>query len=420
LILGIIGKMLESKLYNLDSNVGHPTIMFCTEVKIKKAKMQFTRFFIALLVIGFICADVNEVFAASKSKKNAFREGIKTHDDWIERFKETHDYRIFKLLANRAGRIADVALSKKVSAQLKQQPDQIDTTFKRWGIILDHQVLEEKAIDDWVKKYGKQALVIPKSKSTRKKMRYLTLSTKGDEYYAKMIAYYMEKVHSLYHDKFKTKEKIEGKFIIKLYPNRKDFASTGGPKFAFAYFRGSTRELVGYVPKDKGWDKKFITDSLIHVFFHEGFHQFLSYYVPDAPTWLDEGFANMFQAIQVRGSKLYEGKLVNYGDLMRMKENVKSGRYTPLKDLIFYTQKQYYNNTELHYPQGWSVVHFLAYGSPTYRKFFMGVITNLKNGMDREEALKDVFAKVNWDKMELAWKSYIKKTKNVKPVNTYK
>jgi hypothetical protein len=380
------------------------------------------------LLIFFICLVANTTTVTAAAKKNKeeikaakeFREGIKTHQDWIDKFKETYDYRIFKMLASRGGALVNVDLAKKMTKFLMDNPGRMDEVFKKWRIVLNHQQIEEDAIYKWRQQYGAKTLILPTSTSSRKKARYLTLATKEDATYAKMITYYMEKIHKLYHNKFKTDEEVEGKFIIKLFPNHSDFASTGGPSFAFAYFRASTRELVGYVPRDKGWTKKFITDTLIHTFFHEGFHQFLSYYVPDPPTWLNEGFAEMFESIQVRGSKLYEGKLINSGDLQRIKGYVKSNSYTPLKNIIFASQKEFYSNVDINYPQGWSLVHFLAFGSPKYRKFFMGVIVNLKNGMDRKEALEDIFSSVNWSKMELAWKSYVLKTKNITGKNSYK
>jgi hypothetical protein len=374
---------------------------------------------LTLLSMSFVDAAKTKSKEEIKAAK-AFREGIKTHQDWVDRYKETFDYRIFKLLGSRGGAVVDVDLAKKMSVYLKANPSKMDEILKKWRIVLDHKKIEADAIYKWEKQYGDKAYIYPTSSSARKKARYLTLATKGDATYAKMIAYYMEKIHKLYHEKFKTDEKIEGKFIVKLFPSHRDFSATGAPSFAFAYFRASTRELVGYIPRDKGWSKKNITDALIHTFFHEGFHQFLGYYVPDPPAWINEGFAEMFEAIQVRGSKLYQGKLINSGDLYRMKKYISSNQYTPLKKIIYASQKEYYSNVDVNYPQGWSIVHFFAFGSSKYRKYFMQVIINLKNGMDREEAIDDVFGKINWEKFDLAWKSYIKKVKDVRAKNTYK
>lgn len=373
---------------------------------------------IALLALLLLSALPS--FAGSKPKPSDFRKGISSHQDWIERFKENHDYRIFKMLACRGGATIDNAKAKEMSNWLKEHPERFEYTLKQWRIISDPIAREATAIEEWRVQYGNEALIFPPRGKMRDKARYLTLATKTDRRHAERIAYYMERVHKLYQSKFKTKERIEGKFIIKLFPNYSDYRATKGPSFAFAYFRGSTRELVGYVPRDKNWPKSYTVDALISTFFHEGFHQFLHYYVPDPPTWIDEGFAEMFETIQVKGSRLIEGKLINNYDLKTIQHHLKSDHYTPLKDLIYYDQRQYYANVKLHYPQGWSLTHFLAKGSPSYRKFFTKVLDNLKNGMDRHEAIDDVFAKVDWQKMEVVWKSYVKKLRPVKTKNKYK
>lgn len=338
-------------------------------------------------------------------KKEDLRKGIRSTADWIERYEETRDPRIFYILAARAGRVVDMAKAKEVTEYIAKVPERQEEIFRQWGILVDVEAFNAKAYEEWEGKFGKDA-------KTLKTKYYEVFYTKKDSAMAKVLASYMNKVFVFYRKKFKMDEPIDGRFLVKLYPNHASFLESGAPGFAFAYFSASQRSLVGYAKdfKSKSDEKSYLL-RLIKTFFHEGFHQFLAYYVPNPPAWLNEGLAENFEAVQITKGRVAENRNINNNDLLWLQKFIKEKKTTPLKRLIFMSQKEMYQNTEVHYPMSWGLIHFFAYGSRSYKKYFQDVIAELKNGADRQEALEKVFAKVDWEKFEKAWKSYILKLK---------
>jgi len=175
----------------------------------------------------------------------------------------------------------------------------------------------------------------------------------------------------------------------------------GGSGFAFAYYSGAKRELVCHLSSTKMFKRVLTTLA------HEGFHQFLGYYVPNPPIWLNEGIAEYFEGMDPFERLVDSKKTINRYDLDAMKTYIKRGFTVPMKRFIYMTQAEYYSNPNLHYPQGWSVIYFLAYASKSYNKYFQDLVQHLKNGKDREEALDATFGNVDFEKMERVWKAFI-------------
>lgn len=357
------------------------------------------------LVLGLLL-----VVAPIHGAKNSFRDGIKTHQDWFERFDETNDYRIFYLLANRAGKVCDVAKAKEITGYLKAQPDKREGLFKNWGIDLDIEAFNQKALDDWKSRFGEEAIDI-------KTKQYHVFATKKDKKIATVIAVYMDLIYKFYQKKFKMDESVYGRFMVKLHPSESSFRSTTRSSTSFAYFSAHQRSLVGYTKKFKApKDEKDYAIRLIHTFFHEGFHQFISYYVPNPPTWLNEGMAEIFEAVVFKGKRLYENRNLSNYNLRWLQEYFKQNKTTPLKKLIYMTQKELYDPSRInmHYAQCWGLIHFLAFGSSKNKKFYKDIIQELKNGADRVEAIDRVFAKVDWDLFEKNYKRYLLSLKTTK------
>jgi len=356
---------------------------------------------------ALLCLVWSEVLPGAEDN---FREGIKTHTDWYERFDATHDYRIFYVLANRAGKVCDVAKAKEVSAYLKANPEKREAMFKSWGIDLDIETFNDSTLEAWKVRFGEESFDI----STQ---HYRVYATKKDEKIAKVLAMYMDLIFRFYDEKFKMDEKVHGKFMVLLYPDETSFRSTTKSFTTFAYFSASQRSLVGYTKSfsDPGEERDYAI-GLIHTFFHEGFHQFLSYYVPNPPTWLNEGMAEIFEAVIFREKRLYENKNMSSYNLRWLKQYMNEEKTTPLKSLIYMTQEELYtpDKQNMHYAQCWGLIHFLAYGSDKNKKYYQQLILELKNGADRVEAIDRVFAKVDWDLFEKYYHQYILQLKPTK------
>ena len=339
-----------------------------------------------------------------------FRDGIETHQDWFERFDETHDYRIFYLLANRAGKVCDVAKAKEITEFLKNHPERREKLFVDWGIDVDTEAFNAKALEEWKERFGDEAIDI-------KTRQYHVFATKKDRKMATVLAIYMDHIFKFYQKKFKMDEKLFGRFMVKLHPNESSYRSTTRLGSSFAYFSAHKRCLVGYTKAfKKPSEEKDYAIRLIHTFFHEGFHQFISYYIPNPPTWLNEGMAEIFEAVIFRGKKLYENKNLSNYNLRWLRDYIKDKKLTPLKELIYMTQKELYdpNRINMHYAQCWGLIHFLAFGSSNNKKFYQDIIKELKNGADRLEAIDRVFAKVDWARFEKGYRQYLLRLKTTK------
>lgn len=356
--------------------------------------------FLPLLLVVFVCS-----FSRSLDADPSFRRGIRSHDDWIQRYKKEHDWKILHLLINRAGFNLPPEESERVSGQLKESPDKIDDFFKKYRITLDLETENEEKKNEWIAQYKDDAYVLP--------MRhYLIFATQGNEDIAKTIGYYMDRVFAFYEKKFEIRERIEDRFRVYIYPNKQDFLQTTSLKFAYAYFSPSRRSLVGYY--HQGDDLK----QLLSAFFHEGFHQYLRYHFPSVPIWLNEGIAQNLEKVCVKKRRLIEDRKRDTGNSLRaLQRLMRQNATTPLKDFIFMTQQEFYANPQVHYPMAWGVIHFFGYGNNrNLKKYYKEVMAELIGGASREEALKKIFSDVDWEKFETAYREYIFSLQPMDPI----
>lgn len=315
-------------------------------------------------------------------------------------------------MAHRAGYGISIEKAEEFSRYIISKPEQLDASLKRLNIYRSYEHELSSQEEEWKALY-------PKVAQSHQGKNYFYLFTKKDKSYIAKLNYYMEKIFKIYQKKFKMKEKIAGKFIIKLFPSQLDF-QTHTQSEAFAFFRASDRSLVGYRRDDEspGEQKEFDL-RLTKTFFHEGFHQFLNYYVPSPPTWLNEGLAENFEAIEIKGRKIHERGNLHYNNLYWLKKYIKAGQTTPLKTLIYMDQATLYENSRLHYPMSWGLIHFFAHGSSRYKKYYQDVISNLKEGKTLKETLDLVFQNIDWDALEKAYATYILKLKASRPSDRF-
>ena len=159
-------------------------------------------------------------WCAEKPKIEDFRKGISRNKDWLDRYKWTYDYRILKLLAQRAGRVLDTENAKKYSDWLMSHPDGVEEKLFNEGLIVDEKKFLETARANWQKAYGQEAKSIETA-------HYLVLGTAVHQDYLKLLSFYMECIFKFYEGKFTSTEKLEGKFLLKFYPTQKDFLIQG-------------------------------------------------------------------------------------------------------------------------------------------------------------------------------------------------
>jgi len=369
---------------------------------------QFNRFALTG-VLAIASVSLTAYAAESKGKdKRAFAgdlaKGITKHSDWLKRFEETRNPRIFAMLASRVGRSLDREQAESMCKLFEESPEKMKEIMQEWGITRDPVAYNEECVNAWKENYGKDALII-------KTTHYYILGTQVDEIICNFLKYYQEKIYKYYEKMYPTEEKMEGRFLIYIYPDRTQYLQTGAPGFSGAYYSAADRKLVGYVDAEYRTQRKWIADTRVTTFFHEGFHQYFGYFVPTPPIWLNEGGAMMSEAILVCNKDLKEMGHMDEERCKRIKDAISQKVFTPLATFFKMDAGGFYSNPDLHYPQGWAVSHFLAYGPKEYRAIPTTVVRNLVNGMSRDEAMEDALKDIDVDKMQEDWIEYVKKLK---------
>jgi hypothetical protein len=80
---------------------------------------------------------------------------------------------------------------------------------------------------------------------------------------------------------------------------------------------------------------------------------------PRAPTWLDEGWANYYEASRIENKRLATN-IINQVDLPEIQKAINQQTYVKLQDFINRALAGYDNN--ICYPEGWSLIYFLLNG----------------------------------------------------------
>ncbi len=136
---------------------------------------------------------------------------------------------------------------------------------------------------------------------------------------------------------------------------------------------------------------------LKRVLVHEMTHVFLQLFGRQVKlhTWLHEGWAQYFEfSYDPAGSRLAKSRATT-------KQLVKRRRHTPLSK--FWTQKFGSDDIDS-YAQAWSLIDFMVKkGSAKKAGDF---VLALKNGLDQQEALRQVFG-CSLDRFEALWKRYV-------------
>ena len=89
----------------------------------------------------------------------------------------------------------------------------------------------------------------------------------------------------------------------------------------------------------------------------------------------------------------------------------RDGMLTPLKTFLRRSRREFYGNDPkgLNYPQAWALVHFFMHTKDkSMRSAFYGYLDGYRAGKSAEEAFDESFGKVGVEKIEAAWRGYMK------------
>jgi hypothetical protein len=157
--------------------------------------------------------------------------------------------------------------------------------------------------------------------------------------------------------------------------------------------------------------------QMFNTLYHEGLHQYLDYYIKDAPIWFNEGLATFFECSYFEGGNFKAG-VINKGRLegllAGLDGKVPGASIRPLKDFMLSDAAEFMGNIGnqaiLNYSQAWSMIYFLLMNPEMMEKYLKPYFKLLKDGNSKEEAFQATFAPVI-QTIELKWKDYYQNKK---------
>ncbi len=225
--------------------------------------------------------------------------------------------------------------------------------------------------------------------------------------FAHNIVKYLERIRKYYEKVFPPRKQITKVSVVRVCQDKEEYHQYGGPGGSAGYFNPGSGELVIYdASKDGG------TADSYSVLFHEAYHQYLYYAVGQvsAHSWFNEGYGDYFS-----GSNPKKGFKIGVFDWRTgtVKKAVSEKKNVHLKDLFYYTQRQYYANPSVCYAQGWALVYFLKSKSAKKNERWPQILdiyfNTLVKTRDKGKAVKAALDGVDIEKLNKAYMTFIKK-----------
>jgi tetratricopeptide (TPR) repeat protein len=141
--------------------------------------------------------------------------------------------------------------------------------------------------------------------------------------------------------------------------------------------------------------------------FHEYVHLHVKDNVPGAPLWLNEGLAELYEALQFSGTDAVIGMPEhNYLYLLRQSEML------PLKTLFSIgTDSPHYNERDkagIFYGESWALVHYLMFGDRARGDQFKRFLQRVANGDDAGKAIESTYG-TPLDVIEQELETYVRR-----------
>ncbi len=293
--------------------------------------------------------------------------------------------------------------------------------LEKWRLVVNHEKLLKDVEGSFLSRL-KQMYPRGGVRPILRDSRYYRVMSISLEERTKLAETHMDAIHVKYREVFKFREKLDEKFALIILRSQAEYGEFTGNPLSAAMYVPSHRALICHVPRNL---KDFDT------FYHEGLHQFISYYYPNVPPWLNEGLAEYFEEAKLRiKSGVGAGRNFDFvlGGIAKdqhylMKRTFNGGSGPALSELMQMNLPQFYNmervytlgggqipidGRSIHYAAAWSFVHYLIHaGGGKYRKYMLGYLKDLRDGKYPSEINRGFFQKLDEYKLTLAWKKYV-------------
>lgn len=219
------------------------------------------------------------------------------------------------------------------------------------------------------------------------------------------VARFMDQVYQEYVKVFPYRKNESLRFHVKVFRNEQQFgkyfravtgrahAGPGGKVLGF--YLDVTKELVVFRCTEAGG---MDTKTTLR---HEGFHQFLDYFVSGAPSWFNEGFASYFETSTADEPKM------NPLRHQAAKQAIQQKKLPGLKELMTMDPARFQADPRvgLLYGQAWSFVFYLVQSGR--RSLLDDYFEELMAGRTPKEAFDSSFGRTDMAALEEAWRTAV-------------
>ena len=205
--------------------------------------------------------------------------------------------------------------------------------------------------------------------------------------------------------------------VVRVCKNAEEYHAYGGPPQAAGHWDDNARELVIYDDRANGGKgDTWITLN------HEAFHQYIYYFYGNlAPhSWYNEGTGDFYSGYTLKNNRFTLEKNLWRRDTI--KEAIRSDKFVPLRELMRFSQKEYYGRNKLQahpavcYAEGWSLIWFLRTGKknrakgwdPKWDTLLDDYLKALVTTRSRSKAIEACLKGVDMDALQAAWIDYTK------------
>ena len=225
------------------------------------------------------------------------------------------------------------------------------------------------------------------------------------------IAQRLQAMRGLYERDFPPAKEIEAVSIVRLCKDRETYMNYGAPGGSAGYWSAWAKELVLYAG---GAERD--THAVLN---HEAFHQYIFYSCGELSphSWFNEGYGDYYSGARITGGTALIKPFLWRQDTLTAA--IRKGEHVPLKDIIRYTQGDYYSRSDLCYSEGWSIIYFLNQGLVGENHPWSSILPTyfrvLQETGDRNAAVDAAFKDVDLEALEAAWAEFTTRGKPAKP-----
>lgn len=227
--------------------------------------------------------------------------------------------------------------------------------------------------------------------------RYIVETNAGQEL-AQKWAQDMDAIYREYLKVFPYSKNETLRFYVKIFEKEYDFRTYFGGNEV-----GKTFRIEGFY-QDVGKELVlYKCDGMYETMRHEGFHQYLDYYVNDCPIWFNEGYASFFE------TSTADKPVYNETRAKSAREALSANLVPGLKEMLLMSARDWQGHTyAAHlYGESWSFIYFLT--KTGRRKILDQYFMELMRGKSQKAAFDAVFKPMDLPALEKEWREAVLK-----------